>query len=195
MELWPLGEETPINPMGAYAMAKAQAEAAVQDFHARNGMEVVIVRPCIVYGPGASEVERMLLQMLLQPQSALAHDRGRPRHMVHVRDAAAATVLAGLRDKAAGHAINIAGPDSAIARDLVRILHKAAGRQPSRWTASPQGTTEERPLNFDISKSIALLRYRPGIAIQKGVEDMLPSILSRFQRGEIDITQPVQSAW
>lgn len=39
-------------PQDAYGISKAEAEAGLQGISARTGMEVVIIRPPLVYGPG-----------------------------------------------------------------------------------------------------------------------------------------------
>ncbi|WP_341646866.1 NAD-dependent epimerase/dehydratase family protein [Thauera sp. SDU_THAU2] len=39
-------------PQDAYALSKAEAEAALLELAADNGMEVVVIRPPLVYGPG-----------------------------------------------------------------------------------------------------------------------------------------------
>ncbi len=44
--------EDPAAPVDAYGISKAEAEAALQQLATDTGMEVVIIRPVLVYGPG-----------------------------------------------------------------------------------------------------------------------------------------------
>lgn len=46
----PVDESAPLNPAGAYAVSKAEAEVALQE--AAGGVPVAIVRPPLVYGAG-----------------------------------------------------------------------------------------------------------------------------------------------
>jgi nucleoside-diphosphate-sugar epimerase len=48
----PLTEDDPPGPLEAYALSKYQAELALQAIAARSGLQLVIVRPPLVYGPG-----------------------------------------------------------------------------------------------------------------------------------------------
>jgi nucleoside-diphosphate-sugar epimerase len=45
--------DDPLAPVGPYAVSKAEAEFALRKIEAQTGLEVVIVRPTLVYGPGA----------------------------------------------------------------------------------------------------------------------------------------------
>ncbi|WP_116138708.1 UDP-glucose 4-epimerase family protein [Trinickia diaoshuihuensis] len=47
-----LRESDPPRPEDAYGRSKQEAEAALREFGARTGLEIVIVRPPLVYGPG-----------------------------------------------------------------------------------------------------------------------------------------------
>jgi lipopolysaccharide/colanic/teichoic acid biosynthesis glycosyltransferase/nucleoside-diphosphate-sugar epimerase len=48
----PFNEQSAIAPQDAYGQSKAEAERALMDFAALAGLEVVIIRPPLVYGPG-----------------------------------------------------------------------------------------------------------------------------------------------
>ena len=48
----PLKESDPLNPKDAYSESKAEAEMELQRIGRDSGMEIVILRPPLVYGPG-----------------------------------------------------------------------------------------------------------------------------------------------
>ncbi|RII29449.1 MAG: NAD-dependent dehydratase [Geobacter sp.] len=48
----PYTEESPAHPTDPYGISKWEAEQALRQIEAETGMEVVIVRPTLVYGPG-----------------------------------------------------------------------------------------------------------------------------------------------
>lgn len=48
----PFKNDDVAKPVDPYALSKHEAELALQDIASRNGMELVIIRPPLVYGPG-----------------------------------------------------------------------------------------------------------------------------------------------
>lgn len=48
----PFTEADPINPQNSYAVSKSEAERALRSISADTGLETVVVRPPLVYGPG-----------------------------------------------------------------------------------------------------------------------------------------------
>jgi nucleoside-diphosphate-sugar epimerase len=49
----PVSHQTPVNPDTPYGTAKANAEEAVDTMAAKQGMEALILRPAVIYGPHA----------------------------------------------------------------------------------------------------------------------------------------------
>lgn len=57
----PVTTDTPVRPDSAYGVAKAHAEEALTAIAAREGMECVILRPAVIYGPHApGNIGRMM---------------------------------------------------------------------------------------------------------------------------------------
>src|SRR4029453_852182 len=48
----PFSETDGVDPQDPYSVSKWEAERALREFCARAGMEYVVVRPPLVYGPG-----------------------------------------------------------------------------------------------------------------------------------------------
>jgi len=48
----PLTEETPQEPRNIYGRSKLDAENLVLDYHRQHGLDAVVVRPPMIYGPG-----------------------------------------------------------------------------------------------------------------------------------------------
>jgi nucleoside-diphosphate-sugar epimerase len=49
---WPFTEKNSVNPQDAYGLSKIEAEQGLLDMAKKTSMEVVIIRPPLVYGPG-----------------------------------------------------------------------------------------------------------------------------------------------
>lgn len=60
----PFSERDEVNPQDAYACSKWEAEQLVQSFCEQHGMEWVVVRPPLVYGPGVRANLRRMMQAL-----------------------------------------------------------------------------------------------------------------------------------
>ncbi|MDR5878896.1 NAD-dependent epimerase/dehydratase family protein [Caballeronia sp. LZ032] len=134
----PFSEDDERRPPDAYGASKAEAEVRLLEFGSRTGMEVVVVRPPLVYGPG---VRANFLAMM----NAVA--RGVPlplgaidarRSLVSVDNLASATVECALHPAAAGRVFHVTdGEDPGVA-ELVRKLGEHLGR-PARLVPVPPG--------------------------------------------------------
>lgn len=60
----PFQADGPVQPLGAYALSKLEAEQGLFALAAETGMQVVIIRPPLVYGPGVKANFRSLMDCL-----------------------------------------------------------------------------------------------------------------------------------
>ena len=74
----PFAPGDPLMPVEDYAISKAEAESALAELATRTGLEVVIVRPPLVHGPGAKGNFHRLLE-------GIANERPLPLGGVHNR--------------------------------------------------------------------------------------------------------------
>jgi nucleoside-diphosphate-sugar epimerase len=59
----PCDEDGPTRPADAYAISKLRAEQAVAEVHAQTGLETVVLRPPLIYGPGVKANFATLLRL------------------------------------------------------------------------------------------------------------------------------------
>jgi nucleoside-diphosphate-sugar epimerase len=195
---WGITEGAPVNPSAAYGVSKVRAESLLRDA-ATTGLPCMIVRPCIIYGPG----DRYFL-----PQSAWAvrlpvlplPDGG--RHVVdvvHADDVAAAHLLV-METGQPGETYNVTDGECHQVGDLLRWIAEALDRAPrflplSLWAAHccaplvrAAGLLGRIPelahlrqrdvavffgdYHFDISK-IASLGFTPHIHAHAGIRSVL----------------------
>lgn len=132
----PLKETDARHPRDPYGMSKADAEVELQEFGKRTGMEVVIVRPPLVYGP---EVRANFLSLV----DAIAKGLPLPIGAVHARrslcfidNLASAVALCATHPRAAGELFHVTdGYDPGVA-ELARLLGRHLGR-PARLVTIP----------------------------------------------------------
>jgi UDP-glucose 4-epimerase len=126
----PIDERTPPEPGDPYGVSKLEAERELAKFGAAAGMEIVIVRPPLVYGPNVRANFLKLIQALARgvpmPLGAI---RAR-RSLVYVENLADALVHCATDARAAGETFNVTDgldlPVSELARTLARHLQAPA---------------------------------------------------------------------
>ncbi len=108
-------------PWNGYERSKHAAEIAVREHAAKHGMEHVILRPAVVYGPGDDRLLKLFRSAAKGRFPLFGPGNGR-RHMVYVSDVVAAFLLACTTKGAANQDMIIAGPSAVKLRDLLEVL-------------------------------------------------------------------------
>lgn len=133
----PFTEDTPANPAGPYAASKWQAEEALRAVASRTGMEVVVVRPPLVYGPGVRGNFRRLLRLVDRGFAVPLPRNGKFRSLIGVENLADFLVLCiGHREAANRSFLVTDGEDIAI-RELIARLARLLAR-PTRIVTCPE---------------------------------------------------------
>lgn len=128
----PLTENAPLDPpgnLGYYLGSKAAAEILVQSYAAL--MNVVILRPFFVYGPGQGRdmlIPRIFTSVKGERAVQLDGDDGLAINPIHVEDAAAAVV--GATTLRQGAVINVAGPETLTLREIAVAFGQYLGTAP-----------------------------------------------------------------
>lgn len=137
----PLGvaEDAPLNPAGIYGASKVQAERVVRDA-AAAGLRAVIVRPCIVYGPGDRYFVPQAIRVVRLPVVPLPDGGRHVVDLVHADDLAAAHLLVMAAGRS-GEAYNVTDGGCHQAGELIRLMAEALHRSPwlppiPRWLAT-----------------------------------------------------------
>ena len=171
------------NPQDAYSLSKYEAEQGLRQISADTGMEVVIIRPPLVYGPGVKANFATLMQAVQQ---------GRPLALGSVNNRRSLVALDNLVDfiitcmthlKAANETFLVSDGNDLSTAELVRGLARAAGVSPRLlpvpvWAlqagAMLLGKEDEvqrlcGSLQVDISKARQLLGWRPPVVVDEGL--------------------------
>lgn len=129
-------ESSDAHPQDAYAISKWQAEQALHQISQETGMEVVIVRPPLVYGPGVKANFAKLLKLV---------DRGIPMPLGNVRNSRSLVYVGNLVDAliacashpaAAGQTYLISDGEDVSTPQLIHALAEALHR-PDRLFSLP----------------------------------------------------------
>jgi nucleoside-diphosphate-sugar epimerase len=135
------GERTPVDrpfraadapdPQDRYARSKWAAEQALARVAKETGLEVVVLRPPLVYGPGVRanflRLVRLVERRLPLPFGAIANRRS----MVYVDNLVDLIELALERREASGHTFFVSDGDDLSTPRLAMELGRALGREPT----------------------------------------------------------------
>jgi nucleoside-diphosphate-sugar epimerase len=122
----PGDEESPIAPRDYYCYSKAEGEKVAREFLAR-GMDVVIVRPTSVYGPGDTRGWLKLYRMVAKGWFLMIGDGRTYNHPVYVENLVDLFELVAVAPQAKGRTY-LAGDDEPVTlRELVRGVAAAVG--------------------------------------------------------------------
>ena len=181
------------SPHNAYALSKLNAERGLWDISVQTGLEVVIIRPPLVYGPGVRANFAALMH---------AVQRGWPLPLGAVHNQRSLVALDNLLDfvatcifhpLAANQTFLVSDGHDLSSADLVRGLARALGK-PARllpvpvwalWAvASSLGKRDvvQRlcgSLRVDISKARGVLGWVPHISVDEGLRRAVAGIKKR----------------
>lgn len=181
--------DTP-SPQDAYGLSKWEAEQLLSDIAFETGMEVVVVRPPLIYGPSVKANFALLMH---------AVQRGLPIPLGKIENARSFVGLDNLVDfiyccmthpAAANQTFLVSDGHDVSSAQLVRELAAAAGVNPNLWSV-PQWALElgagmlgkrnavQRlcgSLQVDISKAQTLLGWTPPVSMQEGLKKTVSKV-------------------
>jgi UDP-glucose 4-epimerase len=112
----PADEDHPFRPLNAYARSKAGAEAVVRRHAQAGDLQVTVLRPSVMYGPGSRYIACILFAIpaILAANGVrrIPFFKGGSRFTpVHVEDVARAITFMAQHPECSGRAYNIAQPE------------------------------------------------------------------------------------
>jgi len=189
----PGDEDSPFAARDPYQTSKLAAERACRRVIEEGGLEVSIVRPCSVYGPGDTRMLKMF--KMVAARTFFFVGDGRPNfHPVYVDDVVEGTIRAATEAAAAGETFILGGPRYMPLADYVAAAARTVGA-PAPWLRLPYRPFEiaaraceatflplglQPPLHrrrlgfftenraFSIDKARRVLGYAPAVDVEEG---------------------------
>ena len=176
-------EDSDVSPADPYGASKRDAEAALRSLAERSGLEVVIIRPPLVYGRGVKANFHSLLATVRRgwplPLGAIENRRS----LVSVDNLADLIAVCMSHPRAASEAFLVSDGEDVSTPELVRRLAAAVGRKPRlvrvpvgwlRAVAAVAGRSAAvdrltGSLCVDISKARRLLGWAPPVPMSEGL--------------------------
>lgn len=172
------------NSSDPYGISKAEAEAALKQLAAETKMEVVIIRPPLVYGPGVKANFAAMLKLakknLPLPLGAI-HNK---RSLVALDNLVDLIVTCISHPKAANQTFLVSDDDDVSTTELLKLMTRAAGKKPwlipvpMSWLKLAGKLTGKQAvidrlcgnLQVDISHTKETLGWKPTITVEEGIK-------------------------
>ncbi len=184
-------------PRDFYSISKIAAEKLVREAHEYGGLETVIVRSGVIWGPGENPILSRLANLMRRKRFFLI-DGGRNQiALSHVENLSQGLILAALTPAAAEQIYHITDGETITAHKAFSALAAVVGVEPPRvslpfpiahalaaaleWSARLRRATTPPALTrygvrmvasdcrYDISKARNELGYNPGLTFEQGI--------------------------
>jgi nucleoside-diphosphate-sugar epimerase len=177
----PLLESAPTCPGDPYTASKLEAERALAALG--GGMQVTVIRPPLVYGPGVRANFLALFTAVARGVPLPLEGINNRRSLVYVENLASAIGACIESPAAAGRTYNVTDGAAVSTPQLVRAIASALGRQPRLFSIPPRlleacggllGRAETvkrltRSLELDDKAIRAELRWQPPSTFETGI--------------------------
>lgn len=172
------------SPLDPYGVSKLEAEQGLRDIEAQTGMDVVIVRPPLVYGPGVkanfAAMMRWVARGIFLPLGAIHNARS----MVALDNLVDLLVTCLKRPEAAGQSFLVSDGEDVSTTELLRRTAQAMGKKARllavpafvlTWGAALVGKSDVAQrlcgsLQVDITKTRQLLGWSPPLTLDQGLK-------------------------
>ncbi|MFN7103080.1 MAG: NAD-dependent epimerase/dehydratase family protein [Pseudorhizobium sp.] len=179
----PFTADDPPNPQDPYAVSKAEAEAALEDIGRETRLEIVIIRPPLVYGPGVGGNFRSLMRWAASGAPSIFSKVKNRRSLVYVGNLCDLVITTLEHPDAAGRTFLVSDGEAISSHELLSTLTSAFGQKPRSVPVSPaalrllgslagRGPAVERildSLEVDISATRETLSWEPPFTCSTGL--------------------------
>lgn len=186
-------DDTPPAPQDPYSVSKWEAEQGLWQIVAEGAMQVVVIRPPLVYGPGAKGNVLRLIRLcdlgLPLPFDGIDNRRS----MIYLGNLIDVAALCLTHPAAPGHAYVVRDGEDLSTSELIRRIASALGRRamlvpvppgPMRWLARCFGKEAEvRRLLDSLAVDDGRIRQELGWSPPFGVDDGLAATIAAYRAG------------
>ena len=190
-------EQSPEQPTDPYGISKWEAEQALRRVEAETGLEVVVVRPTLVYGPGVKanflNMMKIISRGIPLPLASIKNKRS----LIYVGNLVDALVTCATHPKAAGQTFLVSDGEDVSTPELIRqtaaalgvparllpfpvSVMKLAGRLTGRKGAVNRLTGS---LTVDSSKIRRELSWVPPFTMEQGLKETAEWFKDSFSHG------------
>jgi nucleoside-diphosphate-sugar epimerase len=181
----PYTEKDALCPKDAYGISKAQAEQALACIAAETGLQIVVLRLPLVYGPGVKANFKNLIKIvgtgLPLPFKGISNQRS----FIYLGNLIDAIITCITHPQAAGETFMVSDGQDVSTPDLIKMIALAMGKKPVLFYLHPAiliaiykiaGKGEEiekltGSLLIDSSKIRHILNWNPPFTLEEGIRE------------------------
>ena len=171
-------------PLDAYGVSKMEAEVGLRHITSETGMEVVVIRPPLVYGPGAKANFAAMMRWLRRGVPLPLGGIDNRRSLVALDNLVDLVITCVTHPAAAGQTFLVSDGNDVSTTELLRRMGDAMGC-PARLIPVPEswltlaaavvgrGAVTQRlcgSLQIDIEKTRRLLGWQPPLTLDQGLQ-------------------------
>lgn len=182
-------------PADPYSISKFEAEEKLRSFGRDYGLEIVIVRPPLVYGPGVTANFEQMLRLVHSgwplPLGALQARRS----MIYVGNLSSLLLECGMQKAAAGQIFLAADDECLPVSELLKQIFVQFGKDPRLFSVPPQmlklclkaigksrvASRIVDSLEVDISRTKELLAWTPPFSVKEGLAATVEHFLNELE--------------
>lgn len=171
-------------PIDAYGQTKLKAEILLKDFCALNEIELVIIRPPLIYGPSVKANFKSLIQLCRKPIPLPFGRVLNKRSLISLENLNSFIELCCHHPQAANQTFLISDDHDVSTTELINTIRVALGRKacqlpvPEKLLSVAFDMAGKHALNerllgnlqVDITKAKELLGWRPVISFEEGIK-------------------------
>lgn len=123
----PFNESDPVDPQDAYGVSKYEAELALHEVAANTGLEIVIIRPPLIYGPGVKGNFLHLIRVIKTGLPLPFASINNLRSLLYVGNLVDAMILCATHPNAAGKTYLISDGNDISTPGLIKMMAEILG--------------------------------------------------------------------
>lgn len=183
-------------PERPYSVSKCEAENYLMRISAKAGLEVVILRPPLVYGPAVKGNMLKLMEYVYRGCPLPLAGINNRRSFIGLRNLVDAIMLSVTRPNAAGQTFLLSDGEDISTTDLIQTIAAAMGkkiilfklpRPVFKWSSKFFPPVRQKLLQLtgslvvDSSKFRNMMNWSPQYPLKQGIGEMVSDYISRFQ--------------
>lgn len=179
----PFKYDDPVNPRNCYSRSKLGAEIAARKVAKKAGMELVVIRPPLVYGTNAPGNFARLISLAARSWPLPFGSVNNRRSFIYVENLVDFTIRCIAHEAAANQTFLVSDGEDVSLRALICQIRKTMGRPPNlvpvpvwlfKWAGALTGKSElveqlVGDLQVDSSKARELLSWKPPFTLAQGI--------------------------
>jgi len=176
-ETLPILETNYLKATNPYALSKKMAEEVCEFYHKCFGINVTILRPFNVYGPGQPTIFLVpsIINQVIAGKEIKVKDLEPKRDYIYISDLVDAIIRAIIPSKGF-NILNIGSGKSYSVAELIRIIQEIKNSELKVVSANERRTNEVMETVADISRAFKVIGWEPKIELKIGIQLICDSL-------------------